>query len=306
MSNAIITLPPDTLSPIIQLVTNSVSSENSRRAYGRALADFLAWYDGQGRPGLNKATVNAYKAELLSRGQSPASVNLTLSAIRKMATEAADNGMLDPTIAAGIGRVSGVSQKGTRTGNWLSKDQAQALINTPDTGTLKGLRDRAILAVMIGAGLRRSEVANLTFNHVQQREGRWVIVDLVGKGGRVRTVPIPSWVKVAIDTWAKGAAIRRGRIFRPVNKGGRLEGDSITPQAVYNVVAAYAETAALGVAAHDLRRTFAKLAHKGGAALEQIQLTLGHASIKTTERYLGLDQNLTTAPCDVLGLGLDA
>jgi len=78
----------------------------------------------------------------------------------------------------------------------------------------------------------------------------------------------------------------------------------MTPQAVYNVVATYATRTGLGVAAHDLRRTFAKLAHKGGAALEQIQLTLGHSSIQTTERYLGVDQDLSSAPCDVLGLSL--
>ncbi len=79
--------------------------------------------------------------------------------------------------------------------------QAQTLLNAPDITTTKGLRDRAILAVLLGCGLRRSEVAALTFAHVQQRDGRWCIVDLVGKHGRVRTVPMPTWVKVAIDAW---------------------------------------------------------------------------------------------------------
>ncbi|MGD0773917.1 MAG: tyrosine-type recombinase/integrase [Candidatus Solibacter sp.] len=71
--------------------------------------------------------------------------------------------------------------------------QAQTLLNTPDTSTTKGLRDRAILAVLLGCGLRRSEVAALTVGHVQQRDGRWCIVDLVGKQGRVRTIPMPTW-----------------------------------------------------------------------------------------------------------------
>jgi site-specific recombinase XerD len=79
----------------------------------------------------------------------------------------------------------------------------------------------------------------------------------------------------------------------------------MTPQAVRDVVKEHAERLGLGVAAHDLRRTFAKLAHKGGAGLEQIQLSLGHASIKTTERYLGIEQSLTDAPCDRLGLKLE-
>jgi len=90
-----------------------------------------------------------------------------------------------------------------------------------------------------------------------------------------------------------------------VNKGGKIAHDGITEQAIYNIVAEYAERLGFGkLAPHDLRRTCAKLAHKGGAALGQIQLSLGHASIQTTERYLGVEQDLTDAPCDHLGLRL--
>ncbi|MCI0644957.1 MAG: tyrosine-type recombinase/integrase [Chloroflexi bacterium] len=306
MTNQLAVYRPDGLERIVNLVADSVTSANSRRAYGRALNDFLAWYDGQGRPGLSKATVNAYKSYLLAQGLSPASVNQAMSAIRKLATEAADNGLLAPELAAGIARAQGVKAAGVRAGNWLSRHEAQALLNTPDVSTLKGLRDRAILAVMIGAGLRVSEVAALAFAHVQQREGRWVIVDLVGKGNRVRTVPMPAWAKHAIDQWAAAAkGLYVGPVFRPVNKAGRVDGDGMTPQAIYYLVKEQAAAAGfVAIAPHDLRRTFAKLAHKGGAALDQIQLTLGHASIKTTERYLGVEQNLSQAPCDVLGIGL--
>ncbi len=118
------------------------------------------------------------------------------------------------------------------------------------------------------------------------------------------SVPIPAWVKIAIDSWTNAASITKDRVFRSVNKGGRLGGGSISPQAIYNVVHENATAAGFDVAAHDLRRTFAKLAHKGGAALEQIQLSLGHATIQTTERYLGVAQDLHQAPCDVLGLRL--
>ena len=82
-------------------------------------------------------------------------------------------------------------------GNWLTRKQAQALLNAPDITKVKGLRDRAIIALLRGCGLRRSEVAALTMSHVQQRDGRWGIVDLIGKHGRIRTVPMPAWVKVA-------------------------------------------------------------------------------------------------------------
>lgn len=298
-------LPYSDMTPIVSLVTDGLTSEHSKRAYKRALEGFIAWHDDRGRPGLSKATINRYRAELVDRGLSPATVNQTLSAIRKLAVEAADNGLLDPQAAAGIGRVEGVKQAGRRAGNWLTHDEAQRLLDTPDTSTLKGLRDRALLAVLLGAALRRFEAAALTFEDIQQRDGRWVIVDLVGKRRRVRSIPIPSWTKAAIDQWAAAAGLAGGRVFRSINKGGRLvEGDGLTPQAIYNLVAEYAAAAGLGVAAHDLRRTFAKLAHKGGAGLDQIQLTLGHASIQTTERYLGVDQDLTNAPCDVLGLTL--
>jgi site-specific recombinase XerD len=296
---------------IVDLVVDGVSSPHSKRAYRRQIQDFLEWYDEIGRPGFSKATVNKYRAALLEAGQSAASVNLALSAIRKLATEAADNGYLDTTAAAGVERVPGVSRRGVRTGNWLTREQAQRLIDAAEVTMLKGLRDRAILAVMIGGGLRRAEVARLVWGDIQMREARWVIVDLVGKGNRVRTVPIPSWVKVALDAWREGLVDALGswpgekrRVFVSVNKGGAISGEELTPQAVYNVVAQYAEETGLHIAAHDLRRTFAKLAHKGGAALDQIQLTLGHSSIRTTEQYLGVEQNLTQAPCDVLGLGL--
>jgi integrase len=296
---------------IVDLVVDGVTSPHSKRAYRRQIEGFLQWYDTMSRPGFSKGTVNKYRAALLEAGQSAASVNLALSAIRKLATEAADNGYLDPTAAAGVARVPGVSRRGVRTGNWLIREQAQRLIDAPDVTTLKGVRDRAILAVMVGGGLRRAEVARLVWDDIQMREARWVIVDLIGKGNRVRTVPIPSWVKVALDAWRDGLALTTGlwpdearRVFVSINKGGAVSGEELTPQAVYNVVAQYAEEAGLQVAAHDLRRTFAKLAHKGGAALDQIQLTLGHSSIRTTEQYLGVEQNLTQAPCDVLGLGL--
>jgi len=292
------------LEQLKQLVTDSLTSLNSRVAYDKALTDFLAWYQSTGQRGLIKATVAEYKTYLQGLGYAPSTINQRLSAIRKLAIEAADNGLMDAQLANGVARVKGVKSSGVRTGNWLTKDQAQRLLDVPDITTLKGLRDRAILAVMLGAGLRRSEVAALTFEHIQQREGRWVIVDLIGKGKRVRTVPIPSWAKQAIDEWTQTAGISEGRIFRAVNKGDRLAGESLTSQAVQDVVKAYAKQCGFELAAHDLRRTFAKLARKGGADLMQIQLTLGHASVKTTERYLGENQDLTTAPCDVLGLRL--
>jgi site-specific recombinase XerD len=289
---------------VIQTVLDGLSSPESKRAYGRSLRDFLAWHATQGRPELSKATIQGYCAKLQALGLSAQNINQRLSAIKKLASEASDNGVLNSQIATGISRVKGIRREGHRTGNWLTREQAQTFLESPDTSTLKGVRDRALLAVLIGCGLRRKEASQLTVEHIQQRDGRWVIVDLVGKRNKIRSVPMPAWAKKAVDQWTTAAGIDSGMVFRPINKGGHLSGDSMTDQAIRNVVTEYGVALGFDVAPHDLRRTFAKLAHKGGSGLDQIQLSLGHGSIQTTERYLGVEQDLSSAPCDHLGLRL--
>ena len=289
----------------IQMVLDGLPSEHTRRAYRRALEDFFHWHRSESRPPLSKATVQRYTTTLRDSGMAPSSVNQRLSAIRRLATEAEDNGLLAPQVANGIRAVKGARREGRRTGNWLTREEAQVWLNAPDRRTLKGKRDRALLAVLIGCGLRRTEAAALSFDHVQQRDGRWVLVDLIGKRDKIRSVPMPHWAKAAIDEWSKASGVSKGAIFRAVNKGDRVVGRGVTAQAVYNTIVGYAgELEKKGVAPHDLRRTFAKLAHKGGAPIDQIQLSLGHESIQTTEEYLGVEQDLTDAPCDRLGLRL--
>lgn len=290
--------------PVVALVTDAVTSAHTKRAYGRALVDFLNWWEGDGRPQLTKATVQRHVTHLRAEGRGAGSINQRLVAIRKLAREAADNGLIDQATAAAIGRAEGVRKEGRRLGNWLTRDQAQALLELPDVGTLKGVRDRAILAVLLGTGLRREECARLEVRNMQQREGRWVIVDLVGKRQKVRSVPMPSWAKYAVDAWLVAAGIRSGLVFRATRRGGHLQEHGMTAQSVFEVVREYAAALGVDVRPHDLRRTYAKLAHKGNAPIEQIQLSLGHSSVQTTERYLGVTQDLTSAPCDVLGLRL--
>jgi site-specific recombinase XerD len=298
---------PNPLEPVKQLVLDAVPSPLTKAMYGIALDEFFVWWTQQGRPAFSRAAVNSYRAYLEGRRLSAATVNQKLSAIRKLAAEATYAGHLDPVVAQGIRDVRGAKNLGTRVGNWLSKEQAERLINAPDTSTLKGRRDRAILAVMIGCGLRREEVARLTFEHVQQRDGRWCVVDMRGKHGRIRTVPMPAWAKAAIDQWAAAAEISTGAIFRGVNKGDRLmPGESLSSQGIWRCVETYSNRLGIELAPHDLRRTHAKLAYRGGAKLDQIQFSLGHASLTTTERYLGVRQDLTDAPADYLHLNLAA
>ena len=229
--------------------------------------------------------------------------NVRITAVRKLAAEAADNGLLAPELAAGITRVKGAKSKGVRTGNWLSVQQAQRLLNAPEVTTKKGLRDRAMLAILLGCGLRRSEVAALTMKHIQQRDNRWCIVDLVGKHGRVRTIPMPTWVKVAIDTWTVPTGITEGHVLRPVGRGDHVLGERMTEKVVWQLLQPYAVAAGVpGIAPHDLRRSCAKMCRAAGGELEQIQLLLGHASVQTTERYLGTKQDLVHAPNDGIKL----
>lgn len=292
------------LQPIINLVTNAVTSAHTRRAYTRALTEFMAWHSTTGQTGFTKATVQAHVTALRAAGVSASSINQRLTAIRKLANELADNGIIDHSTAQAISRVEGVRTEGKRLGNWLTKDQAQALLGLPSVTTVKGLRDRAILAILVGCGLRREECAGLTVGHIQQREGRWVIVDLVGKRSKTRSVPMPAWCKFAIDSYLLAAGIADGPLFRSVRRGDHITGQGMTAQAIFDVVRTYAGEIGVDVRPHDLRRTFAKLAHKGSAPIEQIQLSLGHSSVQTTEKYIGVQQDLSSAPCDMLGLKL--
>jgi len=288
-----------------QLVLDGVSAEKSKRSYGAVLDHFYGWYFAQPRAVFSKAVVQEYRTALDRFGYAPSTIALSLSVLRKLAAEAADNGLLDPQIAAGVCRIRSPKRLGRRVGNWLTEAQADALIHAPESSTLKGVRDRAILAVGVGCGLRRSEIASLTVEHLQLREGRWIIADLVGKNRRTRTVPIPSWVKKWLDSWLNQAQITTGRVFRSVTKADELSGPSMTDQAMYDVVKTWSCRQGVPIAPHDLRRTFAKLAHAGGARVEQIQYSLGHGSLTTTERYLGLEQDLVDAPGDRIHLGSD-
>src|SRR5579864_7753029 len=215
------------------LVLDSVSSPITKRVYNLGLDEFFEWFGREPRPGFTKATVSAWRVALEARGLGSVSINVRITAVRKLAVEAADNGLLAPELAAGISRVKGAKSKGVRVGNWLSLRQAQALLNAPDATTKKGLRDRAMLAVLLGCGLRRSEVAALTLKHIQQRDNRWCIVDLVGKHGRVRTIPMPTWAKVAIDAWTEAAGFTGGFVFRPVNRGDEVCGDALSEKVVW-------------------------------------------------------------------------
>lgn len=233
----------------------------------------------------------------------PGTINLRLGAVRRLAYEAADCGLLSSDLAAGIRRVKGLKKNGVRMGNWLTAEQAGSLWQSPDTARMKGKRDRALLALLLACGLRRHEAANLRVEDLQQREEHWAIVDLVGKAGHIRTVPIPDWVYLELVAWLSSASINRGKVFRRISRIGRVLGDGISEKAIWHAVRSSAlKVGIAALAPHDLRRTCARLCRSAGGELDQIQLLLGHVSIQTTEQYLGSRQRIRSAVNDRIGI----
>lgn len=284
-------------------VLNSLASAESRRSYEYAIRNFVQWYCSEPRLALNRIVVTRYRMGLEQLHLAPSTINQRLAAVKRLAYEAADAGLLSPELAAGISRVRGVKKLGVRLGNWLTAEQGRALIDAPGGEDLRGKRDRAILAVLLGCGLRRSELVHLTLEHVQQREYHWAIVDLIGKEGHVRTIPMPEWVKKRIDDWAEASQTATGRVFRSINKNGNVWGNGLTEKVIWNVVKRFAKAVGIEkVAPHDMRRTCARLCHIAGGELEQIQFLLGHVSVQTTERYLGCKQKIKDAVNDRIGI----
>ena len=281
-----------------QMVMDSVQSVHSKRNYAKALDDLFAFCAS--RP-LSRELLMEYRTTM--ERLSPSTINVRMSAIRKLVGEARRNGMIGLEEAANLTDVPIVRQKGTRLGNWLTREQAKELLAVPDRSTLKGKRDYVIIALLVGCALRRQELASLNIEAIQLREGRWVIIDLRGKGGRIRTVAVPIWVKQGIDVWMAAARIEKGRLLRPLSKTGKIVGDELGAWAIWSVVEQSSKQ--IGIehfGAHDLRRTCAKLCRKNGGDLEQIKFLLGHSSIQTTERYLGSEQDIEIAVNDNLGL----
>ena len=283
-------------------VLNSLSSPRSRRNYKFAMEQFITWYCSEPRLALNRTVVLRFRLYLESLGLAAGTINQRLAAVRRLAYEASDSGLLSPELAAGIRRVKGVKQLGFRTGNWLNREQARLLLEKSDGNNLRSIRDVAMISILLGCGLRRAELSGLRKEDIQVRQGHWAIVDLVGKGKHVRTVPMPIWVKDAVDRWQTAAAVATGRVFRAVSRHGTPWGTGISENVVWYVIRNCAQRLELDhLAPHDLRRTCAKLCHVNGGELEQIQFLLGHASVLTTERYLGCKQNLEEPVNDRFG-----
>jgi integrase len=281
-------------------VLDSLGSPHSRRNYKFAMEQFITWYCSEPRLALNRTVVLRFRLRIVGLGSwdcKPASCGGQAVGVRGCRFRIAQSGARCRHPPG-----KGAKQLGARMGNWLTQDQAQLLLEKADGDNLRSARDLAMISVLVGCGLRRAELSALTVEDLQIRQGHWVIVDLVGKGGHVRTVPMPAWVKEAVDRWRDSAKVTAGRIFRAISRHGTPWGKGISENVVWYVVRRVAERMQLdNLAPHDLRRTCARLCHVNGGELEQIQFLLGHVSVLTTERYLGCKQNLEKPVNDRFG-----
>jgi integrase len=204
-----------------------------------------------------------------------------------LAREANIRGQLSDRDLYAIETVKPVKATGSRLGNWLELDGLKSLILAVSQ-TEHATRNQAVVAIMAGCGLRRSEAASLVWAQWQERGGRYVIVDIQGKGNRTRSVPAPDWVGRYVEAW-RIESMGLARVSARASESIFGLGD----HALYYIVRDAARRAGLGdIAPHDLRRSYSKLSRDGGASLEQIQVTLGHSNIETTQRYLGTQLEL--------------
>jgi len=275
---------------------------NTQRAYASRLNAFLQWRDSQ--PSSSFVThlkqYVAYLREDLSLA--PRSVQAHVNTIKGMLRTAA---ALEPSLAAGLPQLDLVKApqvRGEVQGKRLTAQQARVLLNAPGKDTVKGIRDSAILGLLLALGLRRSEICTLTWEHITELEGHKVIANLKGKHGRIRTLKLPVWLWRLLINWGENSGLDmtdiERRVFVPITKDGKVLAyrAGMTPHAIYKLINTYtAMTGLPSVKPHDLRRTAALLARRGGASIEQVQIMLGHASPQTTSNYIGetldLDDN---------------
>ena len=127
-------------------VLNSLTSVSGKGSYGYAITEFVRWYCSEPRLAFNRTVVLRYRIHLEQAGYAPSTINLHLAAVRRIAYEAADAGLLSPELAAAIRRVKGVRQLGVRVGNWLTAEQGQRLLQASPPIGLRGRRNYAMLA----------------------------------------------------------------------------------------------------------------------------------------------------------------
>jgi integrase/recombinase XerD len=273
-------------------------SPHTVQAYARDLAKLVAFAETQGvsaPDGLDPGLLSAWLGSLAKSGLGARSTARHLSAARGLMRFLVREGVLsaDPTSQSARPRF------GRRLPHALSEHDLVRLIETPDTNTLRGLRDRAMLSLAYAAGLRVSELCGLKLGDVDSQRG---VVAAFGKGGKRRLVPLGEISLTHLDAYlvqrqaqARKAAERRGASAREMDDVLFLSprGGALTRQAFWKAVRRYARAAGIrgSVYPHQLRHSFATHLLAGGADLRSVQTLLGHADVATTEIYTHVNRD---------------
>ena len=268
--------------------------------YGKALYDFLEWWRDQGSPALGDSVVVAHKNSLIQKGYSASSVNQRLTAIRRLAARATEEGVLPATQVVAIQRIKGTPKVAAPT-HLLTAREAEGLMNTP-ASTIKGQRDRALLALLVACGLRRNEIVRLSVDDLKRQPRGWGLVSVIGLHQQGRIVPLPPWVRRALDKWLTVSRLTEGPMFPAVERHGCPTTKRLSAPMVGEIVKAYGKKIGLKISPRNLRRTCAVLCRRRGADLEQIQMLLGHTSIQVTEQFVATLARRMKAPNGKLGL----
>jgi len=297
---------PD-IQKMVMSVVNQRQNQNSRQTYYTALTKFFDWYVAGDNEGIDANIIREYLLYLENYGKSKATISTSLSVLRQLFKDLRRLEVIDEKIYNDLLEIKFKKPLGQRHKTWLEQEEVQKLLNNLNSEKMSIVRDRALIAVMTGCGLRRFEISDLKITQMKQVQERWAFTDIKGKGERYRTVAIPEYAVKCLEEWlviSKNVG-KTDRIFFSIRKNGEIGNTMITPQGIRDIVAKHSKNILdKQILPHDLRRTYAQLSYKAGAPLRQVQLSLGHSSIRTTEIYLGLDQDLTNAPGDFLDINI--
>jgi integrase len=295
---------PDHSNIVAMIQANPRLQPSTKEKYSRAVSGYLA----TGASLADAGSLAAYAAKLPKSGRSflKAAIRLWGNHVALQAKAGADPSTV-AAVQATIYRIEALNEaiqveagKGIKAHSWLSQSEVKRLLDTCHMDTLQGQRDRIVLGLLVGAGLRREEAARLRFEHIVTLPlaGKFrTALNVHGKGAKDRVVPLSDRLAAALDGW--GALLgSSGFIARSVSKGGTI-GDSLSAVGVFELVArAGAAIGKPGLAPHDLRRTYAQLGYEAGVPITQISRLLGHANVATTQRYLNLDLDLSVSVSD--------
>lgn len=273
----------------------NITNEKTRRAYKNDVGEFSAFIGLQSPEDMRlvtRAHVIAWREQLNARELAPASIRRKLSAISSLFDYLCENNAVTHNPVKGVKRPAANSNEGSTPA--LSDAQARTLLDAPPADTLKGLRDRAILATLLYHGLRREELCRLQVKDLQSREGV-PHFRVHGKGSKIRYVPIQPMAQRLIEDYLLKAGHKedlKGPLFRPVknNRTGKLDRPLNTNSIYRNIVKQYAIETGLhievsGLCVHAMRATAATNALSHDADISKVQEWLGHANVSTTRLY---------------------